>query len=195
MNSIFKKYEWLRLAFGILLTIIGIIVIVLAFTNKNGVTTALNVTLAISLFVLGGVLTLFSIFSSTKSMMSSGLIYGAFLISLGIAVLVVQDFVSALLVILLAVFLITFGAIIIFKGVTLIIYRARWFQYVALFLLGSIGIVFGILALNYRDIAFVVTFIVVGVILAATGIAMIIIAFIHGKKNRDEEKKKISSQE
>ena len=153
MNTLFKKHEWLRLLFGALLVGVGILITVLAFINKNGVNTALNIILAVILFVLGGLLAIVSIFSETKIIMTSGIVYGAFLISLGVAILIIQNFVSTLLVILLAVFLITFGGLSIFKGVTLAIYRAKWYWYVGLFLLGAVGITFGILALIYKDIA------------------------------------------
>ena len=186
MNSIFKKHEWIRLLLGILLLVSGIVTIILAIVNKSGVSITLNITIAILLFVIGGVICIVSLLNDTKIMMTLSLVVGAFLIALGVAVIIVQDFVSTLLVMLLAVFLISMGGICIFKGVTLIIYRAKWYWYVALFLLGSIGIALGILSLCYRDIAFIVTFIVVGIALIVMGVIEIVVFAINSKKPKEQ---------
>ena len=185
-NSLFNKYIWLRLIFGILLAIAGIIIIVLAIVNKDGISTALNITMAILLFLLGGTIAILSILSDTRVLMTGSLLFGAFLIALGVTILVVQNFVSTLLVILLAVFLITFGALCIVKCITFIIYHAKWLWYVALFLLGAVGITFGILALCYKDISFIATFIVVGVSLLAAGIVLIVLSIIKMRQRKRE---------
>lgn len=187
MNSIFKKHEWIRMLLGILLLVAGVITIVLAIVNRSGVSITLNITIAIMLFVIGGVMCIVSLLNDTKVIMTLTLVMGAFLIALGVAVIIVQDFVSTLLVILLAAFLISMGGISIFKGVTLIIFRAKWFWYVALFIVGTIGITLGILSLCYRDIAFIVTFIVVGAALVIMGVITIVISSIHVKKIKDDK--------
>ena len=178
MKALFKKYMWLQIVFGILIAGVGIATIILAFVNGEIIDRTLSIIIAVALFVFSSIMFFSSLFAETKSVFSIALVYGSLFVALGVVLLVNPSLISTIIVTLLAVFIIAYGAINIFKGVTLILYRAKWYWVAILFFLGTVGIVGGILALCYPGVAFTVTFVILGVGLVCYGIFEIVMAIL-----------------
>ena len=182
MKSLFKRYIWLQIIYGVLLAAVGITTIILAFVNGEIIDRTLSIIIAVALFLFAVIMIVSSMLSETKEMFSLSLIYASLFIALGVVLLVNPSLISTIIVIMLAVFIIAYGAVCLVKGIVSIFYRMAWYWIALLFLLGAIGITGGILALCYPGIAFTVTFVVLGIGLAALGIYEIVLAIIAMKK-------------
>lgn len=178
MKELFKKYIWLQIIMGVLLLAVGITTIVLAFVNGSIIDRTLSIIIAVALFIFAAIMFFSALLAESKSVFSVALIYGSLFIALGVVLLVHPYLISTIFVTMLAVFLIAYGGITLFKGVTLIYFRVKWYWIALLFLLGSIGIAGGILALCYPGVAFTVTFVVLGVGLVALGAYEIVTALL-----------------
>ena len=189
MKALFEKYPWMQIVLGVLCLAVGITTIVLAFVNGAIIDRTLSIIIAVALFIFAAIMFFSSLFADTKAIFSLALIYGALFVALGVVLLVRPDLISAIFVTMLAVFFIAYGAVMLFKGATLIYFRALWYWIAILFFLGTIGIVGGILALCYPGVAFTVTFVILGVALAALGVYEIIMGIlaIKGKGSKESE--------
>ena len=187
MKSIFKKFNWMQLVFGILLIAVGVATIILAIVNQGAISRTLSIIVAIVLFVFGGLSIVMSLVSDTKVFTTSALVYGSFFIALGVAVLIYPNVVPTVLVTLMAVFFIAFGVVSLIKAIFSIVYRMKWYWIAGLFLIAVVGITVGILALCYPNIAFIGTFIVAGTGIVVFGVLEIVTYFLNKK---DKEKAK-----
>ena len=184
MKSLFEKFPWMQIVLGVLLAAVGITTVVLAFVNGSIIDRTLSIIIAVALFVFAAIMFFSSLFAETKSIFSIALIYGSLFVALGVVLLVHPYLISTIFVTMLAVFLIAYGAVMLFKGATLIYFRAVWYWIALLFLLGTVGIVGGILALCYPGVAFTMTFVILGVALVALGVYEIVMGILamKGKK-------------
>lgn len=190
MKSLFKKYIWLQIIYGVLLACVGIATVVLAFVNGSLLDKTLSIIIAIALFIFAAIMFFSSLFAETKTIFSAALIYGSLFVALGVVLLVNPYLISTIFVTMLAVFIIALGAICLFKAAILIFFRMKWYYPAILFALGTIGIVGGILALCYPGVAFTVTFVILGIGLVALGAYEIIIAILAMKSgNKSAEEK------
>lgn len=188
MKSIFKRFNWMQLLFGILLIAVGIATIVLAIVNKGAVSKALGIIVAIFFFIFGALAVIMSLVSDTKLFTTASLIYGSILIAMGVVILLTPDFIPTVLVTLIAVFLIAFGTVNLIKAIVSIVYKMKWYWIVALFLIAAIGITVGILAFCYPDVAFTGTFVATGAGIIAFGVLEIVLYFNRNKNKQVEEK-------
>ncbi|MCR5506098.1 MAG: DUF308 domain-containing protein [Bacilli bacterium] len=174
MKSIFKRFNWMQLVFGILLVAVGVITIILAIVNRGAISKTLSIVFAIFFFIFGGIAIIMSLVSDTKIFMTGALVYGSVLIAVGIILLIQPGLISSMFVTLIAVFLIAFGSVALVKGVVCIVYKMKWYWIAALFLIAAVGITLGILSFCYKDIAFAATFIGAGVGIIILGVLEII---------------------
>lgn len=188
MKSLFKRFPWMQIVLGVLLLAVGVTTIVLAFVNGSIIDRTLSIIIAVALFIFAAIMFFSSLFADSKAIFSIALIYGALFVALGVVLLVHPYLISTIFVTMLAVFIIAYGAVLLIKGGTLIYFRALWYWIAILFLLGTIGIVGGILALCYPGVAFTVTFVILGVGLAALGVYEIIMAILAMKGKGSSEK-------
>ena len=188
MKSIFKRFSWMQLLFGFLLVAVGVTTIVLAIVNKGAVSKTLSIIVAIFFFIFGALAIIMSLISDTKMFTTASLVYGSFLIALGVVVLINPEIVPTILVTLIAVFLIAFGAVSLVKGIVSIVYKMKWYWAAGSFLIAAVGITSGILAFCYPDIAFTATFIAAGAGIIVFSILEIVAYFMKGKKKEEEAK-------
>ncbi len=181
MKTLFKKYPWMQIVLGVLLLAVGVTTIVLAFVNGSIIDRTLSIIIAVALFVFAAIMFFSSLFADSKTIFSLALVYGALFVALGVVLLVRPDLISAIFVTMLAVFFIAYGAVMVFKGAILIYFRALWYWIALLFFLGTVGIVGGILALCYPGVAFTVTFVILGVGLAALGVYEMVMGILATK--------------
>ena len=125
MKSLFKKYIWLQIIYGVLLACVGIATVVLAFVNGSLLDKTLSIIIAIALFIFAAIMFFSSLFAETKSIFSAALIYGSLFVALGVVLLVNPYLISTIFVTMLAVFIIALGAICLFKAAILIFFRTE----------------------------------------------------------------------
>lgn len=183
MNTLFEKYKWLKYVLGALVIAFGITIIILAAVNAGEVGKVINIIVASGLFTFGAFLLVTSLLSETHKPITLSLFLSALIITMGVVVLLMRFKLTIdltqLLVYLFAVFLIAFGSVALAKAILLIIYKQRVIFIVLMFVLAALGITAGILGLCYPSI--IVAYILLGVILVATGTVIIAVPSLKKK--------------
>lgn len=180
MKSLFGKYVWLQLVLSILLLFGGTLIVVFASSeNNNFLPDALNIVAAVILFLFG----LFSIVAAfvfeTKKVFTNGLLYGSASIAFGVFLLLKEIILLEYLVLLLAIFFIVIGAVFLIKAVIFTIFdRKKVLEMVVSYIVASIFIAGGILALIFQDDVSQAFCIIAGALLIAGGIYELVIGII-----------------
>lgn len=202
MKSLFNKYVWLQLILSILLLFGGAVIIAFAINNNTEVLeNALNIVVAVILFLFGFFAILTSFIFETKKYITMSLICGSASIALGVFLCTKQFMLLEYLIYLIAIFFIVVGAIELLKAILLTVKKAK--DQLALiiitYILAVLFIAAGILAIvfrdNVKDVLNIVASVIVGVLLLVAGgyeLVLGIKALITNKKKANqvvEEKK------
>ena len=175
MKNFFQRYKWVRVLYAVLLICIGVAITIVTFLLKNYVDLTLSITVASTLFVIGLAIFISTLFNERKEPFSSGLVYSALIITLGVILLMNTSLIRSFSLTLLSVFAIVLGAAIIFKGILSITYKLKWYLTAAYFIVASAFIAYGIITLIYTDVAFILTFAAGGIAITIYGIVELII--------------------
>lgn len=184
MKNFFGRFRWIRILYAIVIILVGITTTVFTFVLKDGINLALSITVSSTLFVIGLVVFLATLFNDQKDTFTAGLVYSSLLIALGVMLLMDISFISSFSLTLISIFLICFGSTIIFKGILSIVARNKWYYIAAYFVIGTIFIFYGILTLIHKDVAFTLTFVAAGVGLTIYGI----VEFVLGCKEKGNKR-------
>ena len=187
MNSIFKKYKWLKYAFCAAVITLGVTIIILALLELSAIANVINIVSASALILVGLVFVSISIFTETHKPFTLSLILGSAAITLGILLLVGRFALNVslntiLLVYLIGIFTITLGAVCIFKAISMIYYRQKPLYITLLFILGTVGITAGILSLVYPSTLETPAYIMLGSALVIAGIVAIVLFAVNSKE-------------
>lgn len=177
METLFRRFKMGRLISGIVLTIIAAVIIALSIQNVSNLSKTLSIIIACFAFLLAVVFIASSLLDRRKSFFDSPLLYGAILIGVGVVLIKNQTLLEDIIIVLMAVFALTYGAIEFLKGLLLIRYKAPTGFIIMAFVIAAIGIAFGIFVLvaNPKDVLRVV-YIFVGAVYLAFGITEIVLA-------------------
>ena len=200
MKSLFSKYVWLQLILSILLLFGGALIIVFAILNKQNVLEeGLNIIAAVILFLFGLFAILASFLFETNKMFTNSLLYGSACIALGIFLCLGKLVLLEYLVYLLAIFFIVIGVLEVIKGIILIVKKDKRLPVIIVaFILASMFIAGGILAIIFNTEVRIVFCIVAGVLLFAAGVYLLFVGIkTLSEQNKAKEKKprKRKSQE
>ena len=154
MKSLFSKYVWLQLILSILLLFGGAVIIAFAINNNTDVLeNALNIVVAVILFLFGLFAILTAFVFETKKYITASLLYGSASIALGVFLCTKQLMLLDYIIYLIAIFLIVVGAIQLFKAILLTVKKQK--DQLALiiitYVLAILFIAAGILAIVFRD--------------------------------------------
>ena len=117
MKSLFSKYVWLQLILSILLLFGGAVIIAFAINNNTDVLeNALNIVVAVILFLFGLFAILTAFVFETKKYITASLLYGSASIALGVFLCTKQLMLLDYIIYLIAIFLIVVGTIQLFKA-------------------------------------------------------------------------------
>ena len=202
MKSLFNKYVWLQLILSILLLFGGSVIIAFAINNNTEVLeNALNIVVAVILFLFGFFAILTSFIFETKKYITISLIYGSASIALGVFLCTKQFMLLEYLIYLIAIFFIVVGAIELLKAILLTVKKEKdkLALIIITYILAVLFIAAGILAIifrdNVKDVLNIVASVIVGVLLLVAGgyeLVLGIKALISNKKKANqvvEEKK------
>ena len=202
MKSLFSKYVWLQLILSILLLFGGAVIIAFAINNNTEVLeNALNIVVAVILFLFGFFAILTSFIFETKKYITVSLLYGSASIALGVFLCTKQFMLLEYLIYLIAIFFIVVGAIELLKAILLTVKKEKdkLALIIITYILAVLFIVAGILAIifrdNVKDVLNIVASVIVGVLLLVAGgyeLVLGIKALISNKKKANqvvEEKK------
>ena len=154
MKSLFSKYVWLQLILSILLLFGGAVIIAFAINNNTDVLeNALNIVVAVILFLFGLFAILTAFVFETKKYITASLLYGSASIALGVFLCTKQLMLLDYIIYLIAIFLIVVGAIQLFKAILLTVKKQK--DQLALiiitYVLAVLFIAAGILAIIFRE--------------------------------------------
>lgn len=172
MKSLFSKYIWLKLILAVLLLFGGALIIVFAVLGKaNVLQSGLNIIAAVILFLFG----LFAIIATfafeVDKVFTNGLLYGSACIALGVFLCLEKIVLLEYLVWLLAIFFIVVGGVEIIKGVILLIRKYKPIvAIVVTFIIGTVFVVGGILAIIFNADIRIVFCIIAGALLFLAGV-------------------------
>lgn len=208
MKSLFNKYVWLQLILSILLLFGGSVIIAFAINNNTEVLeNALNIVVAVILFLFGFFAILTSFIFETKKYITISLIYGSASIALGVFLCTKQLMLLDYIIYLIAIFLIVVGAVQLLKAILLTVKKTKdkLALIIITYILAVLFIAAGILAIifrdNVKDVLNIVASVIVGVLLLAAGgyeLVLGIKALITNKKKANqvvEEKKEEPASE
>ena len=187
MGLLFKKYKWLKYAFGAAVIALGVVIIILACLSIGNIAKVIDIVIASALIIVGLVFVCISLFTETHKMFPLSLIVGSLSTTLGITLLVGKFALGAslpliLLVYLIGIFTLTLGTVCIFKAISMIYYRQKTFYIVLLFILATIGIVGGILSLVFANKLQTPAYIMLGIALVIVGIVGIVFSAVNSKE-------------
>ena len=203
MKKLFGKYAWLQLILSILLLFGGTLIIVFACNGKEDVLKlALNVIVAVILFIFGGFAILTAFLFERKSAISYAIVYGSASIALGVFLCMNKLVLLEYLVYLLAIFFIVVGAIELIKAIIMTIkVKPKVYILVLAYTFSVIFIAGGILSLIFSDKVQTVFCIIAGALLFLLGVYELIegikemIAQVKGNPNRPAKVKNKKNKE
>ena len=187
MNALFNKYKWLRYALGAFIVALGVTIIILACLSLGHLSNVINIVVAVALMIVGLVFICANLFTETHKTITLSLILGAVSITLGIVLLVgkfhlgIDLLHTNLLVYFIAIFALALGTAAIAKASTMIYYRQKTLNIVLIFILGTVAITAGILALVFSNKLQQPAYIILGVVLVVLGITFIVLAALNNK--------------
>ena len=170
MGNLFKRYKWMQLFLGILLIVAGIVTIVISFINMGILSTTLSIIIAVVLFAFGGLILLSTFLEDKGNNYSTAIIYASLLIALGVILCIRNTLIQEVILYLVAVFCIAFGASQIIRGIIAIKYHAKPIVIILCFLLGAIGITLGIVSLCCQGTMMQIIYILVGALFIISGL-------------------------
>ena len=188
MNALFNKYKWLRYALGAFIVALGVTIIILACLSLGHLANVINIVVAVALMVIGIVFICGNLFTETHKTITLSLIVGSLSITLGVLLLVCKFHLGIdllhtnLLVYFIAIFALAIGAASIAKAITMIYYRQKTLNIVLMFILATVAITAGILALVFSKQLQQPAYIILGVVLVVLGIAFIVLAAANKSK-------------
>ena len=201
MKSLFSKYIWLKLILAVLLLFGGALIIVFAVLGKaNVLQSGLNIIAAVILFLFG----LFAIIATfafeVDKVFTNGLLYGSACIALGVFLCLEKIVLLEYLVWLLAIFFIVVGGVEIIKGVILLIKKYKPIvAIVVTFIVGTVFVVGGILAIIFNADIRIVFCIIAGALLFLAGVYNLFFGIkemiTHNKAKEPKKDKKGSKKE
>lgn len=160
----------MQLFLGILLIVAGIVTIVISIVNMGILSTTLSIIIAVVLFSFGGLILLAGFMEDKGSTYNAAIIYASLLIAVGVILCVRNTLIQEVILYLVAVFCIAFGASQLIKAVVSIKLHAKPILIALCFILAAIGITLGIVALCNQGAMMQVIYILVGSLFIISGI-------------------------
>lgn len=191
MKSLFKKTKWIGIVLCSIAVALGITIMILALTGYGSVICDIvAIAAACVLFFIGTLSLIDSIFTETKKWFNESLLYGSLFIALGVVLLIARFQIKAGLLeqvfnYTFGIALICLGASLLFKAISLIVYRAKAWIIVLFFVVAAAAITLGILSLCYNVTTII--YVIAGLALICFGVLGIVL-FALAKKQIKETK-------
>lgn len=186
MNSLLQKHKWMRYLIGSAIVALGVLIIILACLNLGNLFKVINIVVSVSLLIFGLAMIAINLFQETHKAITLSTIIGALAIAMGITLLVSAFALGFSLdpripVYLTAIFILAFSVIALFKAISLIYYREKVALIVLMFVIATVGITLGILALCFIGQLVTANYIILGIGLVILGIIAIVMVAVDKK--------------
>lgn len=179
MKTLFAKYKWMQLIYGLLLAVAGVLVIVAAVNDKERVSTWLSIIIAIGLFIYSAALLFTGIFSLKKKYFDITFVYAVLFVSIGVCLLCNQQMIGSFITIFVATLLTAIGVVEIGEATSMIFFKRPVFFVVLFYILGAAFIALGVLAFCFQTEVQQIVYVGLGILLCLTAILEIVLG-VHG---------------
>lgn len=175
MKNIIIRFRWVGILLGILLIAAGIVVVAMSIydliNEKNIATNVLAITAASICFIIGAAFIVAGILIPLSNFFDSSFAFGAISIAAGVVLLVFlgKDIIPEIIIYLVAVALIAFGAIYLVRGILMIVNKLPVIKIVLAFVIATIGIAAGIVSIVMREKILYVVYIIIGLLVITAG--------------------------
>lgn len=173
MKRLFEK-EKLNLIMGIFYLIIGVVTVVISFTNPGIISQVLSYSVAVALFLSAFISLITSLLKDKKSIFTPALALSSILVAIGVVLCVKTGLIGDIIVYFMSVFAIALGVIELAKAIQFINLKYKVIYIILCFFIAALGIAFGIFALIKPGMVLNIIYIIVGVFLITIGITNII---------------------
>ena len=190
-----REQKCMLFVYAALFIAIGLVEFILRIINLDAGIKVVSYSIATSLLVVGVLHIVTSFIDDTKAFFKGALILGSIAIAIGVVLFIIPWIIPEFLIYLVAVLALALGVVLITKGVLAIIFKYKVSWIIIYFVLASLAIVFGILALVYRIEFTQIIYCVTGAVLLALGIFILIYAIRSYKKIAPQENKAIEQKE
>ena len=177
MKTLFAKYKWMQLIYGLLLLVAGVLIIVAAIKDKTQVSEWLSVIVAVGLFIYSAALLFTGVFSLKKKYFDITFIYAVLFVSVGVCLLCNRDLIDSFITIFVATLITAMGVVEIGEATSMIFFKRPVFFVVLFYILGAALITLGVLAFCFKVSQII--YVGVGVIMCLTALLQIGLG-IHG---------------
>lgn len=168
----FKEQKWMLIVYAVIFIAVGLVELILSIVDIDAAIKAVSYSIAAGLFVIGAMHLLTSFITDTKAFFKASLVLGAFLIAIGVVLVVEPYLVATFLIPFVAVLALAMGAIMLTKAILAIIYKYKVGWIILYFVFAAIAITFGVLILVYNNGASTQA------IYAASGAAVVILGIV-----------------
>ena len=184
MNSIFQKHPWLRYVIGAFVILLGLLIIILGSLSPSNLQDVVNIVLSVACILLGLFFLASILLSETHKIFTITMVLSSIFLTLGVLLLVARFGIRfyidpKLLVYLLSIFTLAFGAVALGKAVSLIFYKEKVSWIIVMFLIATVCVVLGVLSLVYADKLVQAVYIILGVALVVVGVLFIVFSIIN----------------
>lgn len=171
-----KEQKWMLIVYASLIIAIGLVEFILSIINLGVAIKVVSYFVACALLIVGLLHIIACFVSETKAFFKGALVLGSIAISLGVVLFIDPFFISGMLIYFVAVLALALGVVLIAKGVLGIIYKYKGIWIFLYFLIATLAIVFGILALVYQGQFTQIIYCATGAFLFVLGIFLLIFA-------------------
>ena len=204
MKSLFNKYVWLQLILSILLLFGGAVIVAFAINNNTEVLeNALNIVIAVILFLFGLFAILTAFIFETKKYITLSLLYGSASIALGVFLCTKELVLLNYIIYLISIFLIVVGAVELIKAIILTASDRKQLKLIIIsYIIAVLFITAGILAIVFRDkvkdVLNMIACILAGALLLCAGIWELYLgirALIAKNKNKGKKEEPVANEQ
>lgn len=179
MKTLFAKYKWMQLIYGLLLAVAGVLIIVAAVNDKEQVSKWLSIIVAISLFIYAAALLFTGVFSLKKKYFDITFVYAVLFVSVGVCLLCNQEMIGSFITIFVATLLTAIGVVEIGEATSMIFFKRPVFFVVLFYLLGAAFITLGVLAYCFQEEVQQIVYVGIGILMCLTAVLELALG-VHG---------------
>ncbi len=189
MKSLLNKFKWLRIIIGGVFVALGIVMLVLALSDKSAdLTKTLCVILGIYCLLIGLFSTIVSLVVEAKTKLPVDLITGALFIGIGISIFIDLDATAGILTAVVTTcvpwVLIALGSVLIVKAIILLIVKGEVASWVLAAIAGAVALTLGIVLWVNREHLDDIIYSILAIVIIAVGALELIAGIIDTIKNK-----------
>ena len=182
-----KEQKWMLIVYASLFIALGLVEFILSIINLDAAIKVVSYSVAGALLLVGLLHIIASFVADTKAFFKGALILGSIAIALGIVLFIVPDIIPGLLIYFVAVIALALGAVLLAKAIIAIIFKYKVSWIIFYFILATLAITFGILALVFnRTTTTQIIYCATGAVILGLGIFVLIYGIKALKKSEPQ---------